>query len=470
LNRGSSKARRASPEIEPERVRPLNRGTIRRGDYVVYWMQAAQRAEWNHALEYAAGQANGLGKPLAVFFGLTDQFPEANERHYAFLLEGLKETQAALRDRGVRLVVRHGSLPDEAVRFARRACLVVTDDGYLRIEKSWRARAAAKLECPLVQVTTNAVVPVETVSPKEEYAAATLRPKIYRHLDRFLVPLPETGLRKDSLRLSLDSLDIGDTGKVLAGFQSSSRSGMRAGPVSSFRGGTSEARRRLREFVGRKLASYAEARNDPSLDATSGLSPYLHFGQISPLFIALEVKKGPRYGQAPFLEQLIVRRELGLNFVHYNPHYDRFDGLPAWCRETLLERGKDLREHTYSLSDFERARTHDPYWNAAQREMVLTGKMHGYMRMYWGKKILEWSASPRAAFRTALLLNNRYELDGRDPNGFAGVAWCFGKHDRPWARRAVFGTIRYMNAAGLRRKFDADAYVRKIKTLDRDPA
>jgi deoxyribodipyrimidine photo-lyase len=426
-------------------------------------MQAAQRAEWNHALEFAVRRANELGKPPIVFFGLTDAFPEANERHFAFLLEGLQETQAALRDRGIRTVVRRGSPADGIVEIGRRAVLVVTDDGILRIEKAWRRAAAAGLECPLIEVATNAVVPAATASGKEEYAAATLRPKIYSHLERFLAPLAETAVRKDSLRLSLDSLDIRDTGKVMEGL-SLDRT---AGQVGFFRGGTSEARKRLREFIETKLAGYAEARNDASLEATSGLSPYLHFGQISPLFVALEVRNGPRYGRAPYLEQLIVRRELGRNFVIRNAAYDRFEGLPEWSQATLLEHAKDRREVTYSFSEFERAGTHDPYWNAAQKEMVLTGWMHGYMRMYWGKKILEWSASPRRAFRTALALNNRYELDGRDPNGFAGVAWCFGKHDRPWARRSVFGTVRYMNAAGLCRKFDADVYVRKVEALDR---
>jgi deoxyribodipyrimidine photo-lyase len=181
--------------------------------------------------------------------------------------------------------------------------------------------------------------------------------------------------------------------------------------------------------------------------------------------VALAVKMGPAYGQAAFLEELIVRRELSFNFVHYNRAYDRFEGLPEWCRTTLLEHAQNPRPYIYSRAELEAAATHDPYWNAAQKEMVLTGKMHSYMRMYWGKKILEWSASPREAFRTALALNNAYELDGRDANGFAGVAWCFGKHDRPWARRPVFGTIRTMNAAGLRRKFDPDAYVRKVEAL-----
>ena len=447
--------------IQPERIHPLNDAKVRRGDFVLYWMQAAQRAEYNHALEYAVRQANELGKPLVAFFGLTPDFPGANERHYAFLLEGLKETQAALRGRGIRLVVRKGRPDEGVIRLGRRAALAVADDGHLRIERAWRARAAAGLGCPLVEVATNTVVPVETASPKEEYAAATLRPKIYRHLDRFLVPLAETGLRKGSQGLDLESLDIGDTARVLTGLKPRRD----APPVRTFRGGTSQARRLLREFLATKLAGYAEDRNDPALEATSRLSPYLHFGQVSPLFVALEVMKAPPYGRAPFLEELIVRRELAFNFVHYNRAYDRFAALPDWCRATLREHTGDRREFTYSAAELESGRTHDPFWNAAQKEMVLTGRMHGYMRMYWGMKILEWSESPERAFRTALALNNRYELDGRDPNGFAGVAWCFGKHDRPWARRAVFGTVRYMNAAGLRRKFDADAYVRKVEAL-----
>ena len=450
-----------APAISPDRVRALNDGKILDREVVVYWMQAAQRAEANHALEFAVGQANALGKPLAVLFGLTDSYPEANERHYAFMLEGLKETQASLRERGIPMVVRRGE-PDAAVsELGRRACLVVTDDGYVRIERKWRQAAAAALPCALVQVDTNTVVPVPAASTKEEYAAATLRPKVHRLLDGFLKPCPRVPLRKESDRPPLESWDIDDTPKALARLDLD-RS---VAGVAGLRGGASEAARKLRRFVREGLEAYAEARNDPTLDGQSGLSPYLHFGQISPLAVALAVKKGPRYGQAAFLEELIVRRELSLNFVLYNRAYDRFEGLPDWCRSTLLEHENDPREFVYTRGEFERGATHDPYWNAAQKEMVLTGKMHGYMRMYWGKKILEWSASPRDAFRTALHLNNKYELDGRDANGFAGVAWCFGKHDRPWARRPVYGMVRTMTAGGLRRKFDADAYVRKIERL-----
>jgi deoxyribodipyrimidine photo-lyase len=447
--------------IQPERVQALNARPVRRGGFVLYWMQAAQRAEFNHALEFAAQEANALGRPLVAFFGLTPDFPEANARHYAFLLEGLKETAGALARRGVRLVVRLG-LPDRgAVELGRRAALVVVDAGYLRIERAWRKAAARDLGCPLVQVETNAVVPVTAASRKEEYAAATLRAKIHRLLSSFLVPLKTTRLKKDSLGLRLDGLSVEEPTALLATLPVD-RS---VSPVASFRGGASRGRRLLRAFIARKLPAYAEGRNDPNRDVLSGLGPYLHFGQISPLQAALEVKAAGGYGTEAFLEELIVRRELSLNYALYNPDYDRYAGLPAWCQATLAEHRRDRREFVYSPEDWEAARTHDPYWNAAQREMVLTGKMHGYMRMYWGKKILEWSRSPQEAFRTALGLNNKYELDGRDPNAFAGVAWCFGKHDRPWGRRPVFGSVRFMAASGLRRKFDADAYVRRIAGL-----
>ncbi len=197
------------------------------------------------------------------------------------------------------------------------------------------------------------------------------------------------------------------------------------------------------------------------------MSPYLHFGQISPLYLALKVLETSSAGKDAYLEELIVRRELSHNFVFFNDKYDTFKSLPPWAMRTLNFHRRDKREYIYSLEQFEKAQTHDPYWNAAQQEMVITGKMHGYMRMYWGKKILEWSKNPRTGFKIALYLNNKYELDGRDPNAFAGVAWCFGKHDRAWSERKVFGKIRYMNAAGLKRKFDIEAYVNKIQSLEK---
>jgi deoxyribodipyrimidine photo-lyase len=447
--------------IQKERVRPLNNEKEKSRDTVLYWMQASQRAEYNHALEYAAEKANARRKPLVVYFGLTEKFPEANERHYAFLLEGLKETARALEDRGVRFVLRKGSPEEGAVAMCRRADLAVVDRGYLRVERQWREGAARRVDCPLIQVETNAVVPLEQASPKEEYAARTIRPKIKKQLEKFLVPLRAVPLKKDSLSLDLDldfeALDPGDPDRILARLPID-RSVERVG---IFRGGTGEAKRRLREFIAAKLSSYPETRNDPNVDGVSHLSPYLHFGQISPLYIALQVLKSGKKAAGAYLEELIVRRELSLNFVHYNRQYDQFEGFPSWAVQTLKEHREDEREAIYSTSELEAAATSDPYWNAAQQEMVRTGKMHNYMRMYWGKRIIEWSRTPEEAFRTALTLNNKYELDGRDPNAYAGVAWCFGKHDRPWPAHPVLGTVRVMRAAGLRRKFEADAYVRK---------
>lgn len=445
--------------IQPERVRMLNQKPEQPGEYVLYWMQASQRAECNPALEYALRLANERGKPLVVCFGLTDAFPEANARHYRFMLEGLGETEASLRRRGIQMVVRMGHPDDVAAELARNAALAVTDRGYLRIQRRWRANAAQRMECPLIQVEGDVVVPVETASGKEEYSAATLRPKIHRRLAEFLAPLREGQPRVDSLGLRLDSLPIADAGRVLSLLNVDHS----VSPTPQFRGGTAEAKRRLAAFIHNHLHHYADLRNDPNEDAVSHMSPYLHFGQISPVYVALEVQKAGGPGAAAYLEELIVRRELSMNYVFYNAHYDSLNGLPTWALKTLAEHEGDAREYLYSRDELERAQTHDPYWNAAQQQMVTMGKMHGYMRMYWGKKVLEWTPSAAEGFQIALYLNNKYELDGRDPNGFAGVAWCFGKHDRPWASRPVFGSVRYMNANGLRRKFNADAYAQTMQ-------
>jgi deoxyribodipyrimidine photo-lyase len=447
--------------IQNERVRTLNSKSIRRGRYVLYWMQASVRAEYNHALECAIREANELNQPLLAFFGITETFPEANERHYYFMLEGLRETQVALRERGIQLVIWKRSPEVGVAELAKDASLVVVDGGYLRIQREWRDSAAERIGCSLVQVESDAVVPVGEASPKEEYSAATFRPKINRKLDYYLLPLEETSPQVDSLGLDIESFDVSDVEEAISRLDVD-RSVPR---VTGFHGGAQAAKRGLEEFLREKLDLYPELRNDPTQDYLSGMSPYLHFGQISPLYIALRVRDTDSPGKDAYLEELMVRRELSLNFVHYNDHYDSLQGLPDWVRKTLREHEADPREYVYGLEDFEGAATHDPYWNAAQKEMAYGGKMHGYMRMYWGKKILEWTKNPEDALRIALYLNNKYELDGRDPNGFTGVAWCLGKHDRPWGERPVFGKVRYMSAKGLRRKFDADAYVRKVESV-----
>lgn len=454
--------------IQPQRIQCRNNDPVQDRAFVLYWMQAAQRAEYNHALEYAISEANTRKKPVLAAFSLTDDFPEANERHYAFMLQGLKETQIALAKRNIQLVILHGKPEETIPKLAKNADLLVMDEGYLRIQKAWRDAVAEAADCKVCEVTTNLIVPAEEATDKENFSAGTLRPRIHKQLSRDLVPLKYTKPKHSSLDIDcgmailamIHGQDARATLKKLSIDHS-----VKASPA--FSGGTIEAQKRLKYFIDHKLDDYVVKRNDPNEDCQSNLSPYLHFGQISPLYVALEIMKTNSPGRESFLEELIVRRELSHNFVYYNPRYDDYDALPAWALRTLNFHAKDKRDYLYSPEQFETAQTHDPYWNAAQMEMVITGKMHNYMRMYWGKKILEWSKTPKNAFETALYLNNKYELDGRDPNGFAGVAWCFGKHDRAWTERPVFGKIRYMNAAGLKRKFDIEAYVKTINALQR---
>jgi len=449
--------------VQPERIELLNAAVQKDRRFVLYWMQAAQRAECNHALEYAVQTANQRRKPLMAAFSLVDDYPAANRRHYAFMLEGLRQTAAALARRGIRLAVLHGSPATTIPALAQQADAVIVDEGYLRIQRQWRKNVAAAIDCPLTEVTTNLIVPVTTASDKENFSAGTLRPRIRRQLDRFLTPLKAVPLKQSSLDIKIpNTLDIDNP--ALLDTLALDRS---VPPSSFYTGGTQEAHKRLTYFLEHKLDRYADDRNNPLLDCQSNLSPYLHFGQISPLTVALAAMATDSPGKESFLEELIVRRELSHNFVYYNTGYDVYEtALPPWAQRTLAVHAKDKRTYRYTRQQLEAAQTHDAAWNAAQREMVITGKMHNYLRMYWGKKILEWTASPKEAFECAIYLNDKYELDGRDPNGYAGAAWCFGKHDRAWGERPVFGKIRYMNAAGLARKFDVDAYIRKIDALD----
>ncbi len=440
--------------IHDTRVQVLSDKPASDSRYVLYWMQASQRVECNHALEYAVRAANDLRLPLLVFFGLAKSYPEANLRHYSFMLQGLKEVARALADRGIAFVLRRQSPEVGAVELSRDAALLVADRGYTRIQRAWRAYAADRVACPVIQVESDVIVPAETASGKEAFAAADFRRNIGKSIPDYLVPLSTSAPEVSSLAVDIESLDASNP-DALVEAMTLDRSVL---PVEGLKGGASEARRLLEEFVNERLDGYDQKRNDPTVDYQSRLSPYLHFGQVSPLEVALRVLDSDSPGTDAYLEQLIVRRELAVNFVLYNPAYDSWDGLPAWARETLRAHERDAREEVYSSAELEGGRTDDPYWNAAQRQMVLTGKMHGYMRMYWGKRLIEWHDSAEEAFRVALYLNNRYEFDGRDPNGFAGVAWCFGKHDRPWPERAFFGNVRSMTASGLKRKFDADAY------------
>ena len=448
--------------IPEGRIRKLNSEYINEnGDYVLYWMQASQRTSYNHALAYAMDEARRLDLPLIVYFGLTDSFPEAYLRHYYFMLEGLLEVKEELKNMGIQFIVLKNTPWEGAVKLSQKAALLVTDRGYLRIERDWRVEAAKAVSCQMIQVESNVVVPADETSMKEEYSAATIRRKIERLIPEYCLPLEKREARKSSLSLSTDpaSIPFENIEEIISDLSVNAE----VPQVSRIhKGGYPEAKRRLDDFIENKLSFYAEKRNEPSLDLGSNLSPYLHFGQISPLEIYLSLMEHHSENKRVFLDELIIRRELAVNFVLHNPHYDSFSSITSFARATLLEHQKDERPYLYSLLELENGKTHDPYWNAAQLEMVHLGKMQGYMRMYWGKKIIEWTKGPEEAYEIALYLNNKYNLDGRDPNGFAGVAWCFGKHDRGWKEREVFGKVRYMNAKGLERKFDIELYAENV--------
>jgi deoxyribodipyrimidine photo-lyase len=429
-------------------------------------MQQSQRAQHNPALEHALAQANDLGKPLLVVFGLMDDYPEANLRHYTFMLDGLQETQTALAERGLKMVVQRGAPDKVALSYGNDAALLVTDRGYLRHQKQWRRRVAREAPCRVTQVEGDVVVPVETVTDKAEYAARTIRPKIHEHLDRFLSLPASVPVGNPSLDLDVEEGLALDTVDVVAGQLDLDESVV---PVRGlYRGGRAEAEAILDTFQEKYLDGYDENRNQVQSSAVSHMSKYLHFGQVSPVWLAMQIQEtnAPDDDVDSYLEELIVRRELAVNHVHFRPEtYDSFECLPEWARESLAEHADDEREHLYSRRELDAGETHDPYWNAAMKEMRETGYMHNYMRMYWGKKILEWSPDPQTAFERTLHLNNRYFLDGRDPNSYANVAWIFGLHDRGWKERPVYGKVRYMSRGGLERKADPDAYVEKVERL-----
>ena len=453
--------------ISDTRLRRLNERPISpAGKYVLYWMQASQRTQYNHALEYAIEQANALNQPIVVGFGLMDDYPEANARHYAFMLDGLRDVGAALEKRAILFVVRRGSPQEVALKLGESASMIVCDRGYQRHQKAWRDHVSDRVGCRVMEVESDAIVPVEEASVKEEFGARTTRPRLHRKWPTYFVELGETKPRHSSLALKITGdIDHASPAKALAKLKLD-----RSVPPSRyFIGGQQAAQARFSHFLAHMLNGYDEGRNEPASGHTSTLSAYLHFGQISPLQMLLAVRDAP--GIPPndrdaYIEQLGIRRELTLNFVHYCPKYDRYDCLPAWAKKTLSEHRRDKRVYVYDRQQLEAAATHDRYWNAAQREMNVSGFMHNYMRMYWGKKVLEWSASPEEAYETLLYLNNKLFLCGRDPNGYANVGWIFGLHDRAWGpERPIFGKIRYMNAAGLERKFDIEAYVRKTEGM-----
>ncbi len=448
--------------IEPERIHNLNsQQNLRPAAYVAYWMQAAQRARDNHALTYAAERADALGIPLLTVFVLST-YPSATSPHYRWMLSGLHECALDLRSAGIGFSILRGEPVELITEIARDAAMLVCDRSPVRWSVSAKARLAAHLPIPVVEVDGESVIPESVASPKQEWSARTFRLKVSGALDVYTA-IP--GLQMPCPKHGAQTLSVPGDDALFSAFNHPvvpAYPGDRSvEQIYSFASGTAAAEARLKHFLQNSLDDYDSRRNDPTIDGTSGLSAYLHFGQISAVKVARQARKHGGSGYPAFVEQLVVRRELCRNYTRYRSQdYDAWEGLPAWSRAALEHAAMDSRAYTYPRETWEAAATHDQYWNAAQNQLVRTGTIHNYMRMYWGKMLLAWSVSPQEAFQTALYLNDHYALDGRDPNGWAGVAWCFGLHDRPWPSRAVFGTVRSMVASGLKKKFDADAYAR----------
>ena len=431
---------------------------------VVYWMQRAMRIRDNAALDVAIEAANLLGLPVVVYFRVIPNFPNANLRHYHFLQQGLRDAAEDAAERGVGFVVRRA--PEEQIEAfleETQAALLIGDENPCREPERWRQALARKIGIPFFTVEADVVVP-SRIFNRSFALLHHFRPHLQRELPKFLVaPKKIEPLRAWKPKKSLPACDLSKD--ITAGFTKLDRS---IKPVDSFTGGTRAALKRLDEFIRRDLAAYDETRNHPETDGTSRLSPHLHFGNIGPLTVALAVENAAGAGKVSsetrkrFLDQLIGWRELSVLFVRHEPNYDNWESAAPWARKSLLEHAKDPRPYRYTLEQLERGETHDDLWNAGQRQMVQTGWMHNFLRMYWAKKILEWAPSAEAAFEWAVLLNDRYELDGRDPNGYANIAWAIvGRHDRPWFNRPVYGLIRPMTSASFGKKFDAAAYIRR---------
>lgn len=461
--------------MNSKRIRTLKSGKSGNGP-VAYWMSRDQRVEDNWALLFARGIALEADVPVVVVFCLANGFLGAVRRHYEFMLRGLQEVDEALAKKKIPFFFLSGDPGKRIPEFVREYGIgtLVTDFSPLRVKRRWLEKVAPEIEIPFFEVDAHNIVPCWEASQKQEYAAYTLRPKLYRLLPEFLEEYPE-------LEANIEFPEISASSGKLETFPKIQENSIEALLPEEFREenansfskpeyfepGETAARRMMDDFFARKLESYFTLRNDPTKDGISNLSPYLHFGNISAQRVVFELEKtkaDPESKKA-FFEEIFVRKELADNFCYYKLFYDNFDGFPEWARKTLNYHRHDRRDHLYTLEEFEAGKTHDPLWNASQKELLIRGKMHGYMRMYWAKKILEWSESPEKALEIAIYLNNRYELDGRDPNGYTGIAWSIGGvHDRAWKERETFGKLRYMSYEGCKRKFDVKSYISKYST------
>jgi deoxyribodipyrimidine photo-lyase len=388
-------------------------------------MSDAFRIHYNHGLEKAINLARLEDLDLQIILFRKD---EENNRNNEFFQEGIKGFEGFL-SKFSNNVYFFSDITDFFYKVLIKSSHVIKDRAYLkenRVIEQEIKEFLIQSEISFTLVESNVLVPVLSASNKEEYGARTIRPKIHKQIHEFL--------------------DIKDSEKPSFFFEQ-------------------EARDKMYYFIDNKLEHY-DISSDPSFDYTSGLSPYLKYGFISPQEIYHAVLASKHEHSHKFIEELIIRRELSYNFIYYNDGYDDFNSMTyEWAYQTMNAHKMDPKEYIYTKDDYINFNTHDPYFNAAMKEMVLLGKMHNYMRMYWAKKVIEWSPSFLIAYQTLIELNNYYFLDGNTPNGYTGVAWCFGKHDRAWPERLIFGKLRYMNMNGLKRKFDIDKYVLKIERM-----
>lgn len=451
------------------RTLPLNEKRLQPdGDFVLYWMQSTQRLEDNWALRLATLEADRIGKPVLIHQGLDPTYAYASDRFHTFVLEGARELAQRAEQLGLtyRFALRRTRDDDRRVvdRLAARATIVVTDHFPTAGVAERSQRFAERANCRVLAVDSVGVVPSATFY-KEEYAARTIRPKIAKVLEHSLEPVDDRAPKRTLAASVLASLEVDwldvrqcDIGDEVAGCEIAHD----VRPVAAG-GGLLAARRLLRDFAADGLKGYAERRRNPSdLGGSSRLSPYLHYGMISPLEIVYAVRDaGPTAQGDAFLNEMLTWRELSLNFCLRNPQHGTLAALPDWVQRSMTAHADDVREVTYTLDELERAATHDPIWNAGQRELLETGQMHNVVRMLWGKSVITWAPTYQAALDWLLHLNNKYGLDGRDPNSFAGIQWCFGKFDRPFAARPVWGTIRPMSLERAHSKYDVAEYLER---------
>ncbi|XP_043263264.1 deoxyribodipyrimidine photo-lyase-like isoform X1 [Colletes gigas] len=450
--------------FKKERVRVLNslKDVKKECKGILYWMFRDVRIQDNWALLFAQKTALKNNVPLHVCFCIMPSFLDASIRYYKFLLKGLEKVEEECKTLNINFHLLHGEPNIGILKFVKTFNMgaVITDFCPLKLPMSWINDLQNNLpkDVPICQVDAHNIVPCWCASPKEEFAARTIRNKIHTKLEEFLTEFPPI---VKHLYATTNKFEKNDWETALQNVKVDTSVDEITWATPGYEHGIKE----LESFIQNRLKQYADKRNDPLSDATSNLSPWFHFGMISVQRCILEIqeykKLYPKSVQS-FIEEAVTRRELSDNFCFYNENYDLLEGAHAWAIETLTKHREDKRKYVYSLNRLENSETHDDLWNACQNQMVTTGKMSGFLRMYWAKKILEWTATPESALETAIFLNNKYSIDGCDPNGYVGCMWSIcGVHDHGWPEREIFGKIRYMNYEGCKRKFNISEFVTK---------